>query len=168
MCAGPTSTPSRERRLRFTVRTPEQPSLGARRRWTRYEALSRPCNEGPRSRCGGEHASNSPPLAALLAAGIASVAGDREKAARSLRTAIELGRRTEMSLQAEAARYQLGRLLGGDDGRALVESARLALEARGVRSPVRFVSMMVPGRFEPPVIAAPTSGGSREAALEGG
>jgi hypothetical protein len=73
-----------------------------------------------------------------------------------------------MSLQAEAARYQLGRLLGGDDGRALVESARLALEARGVRSPVRFVSMMVPGRFEPPVIAVPTSGGSREAALEGG
>jgi eukaryotic-like serine/threonine-protein kinase len=117
---------------------------------------------------GREHASHGPPLAALLAAGIASVAGDREKAARSLRTAIELGRRTEMSLQAEAARYQLGLLLGGDEGRALVKSASSALAAQGVRAPLRFVSMIVPGRFEPPVIATAPGGCSREAALDGG
>jgi hypothetical protein len=73
-----------------------------------------------------------------------------------------------MNLQADAARYQLGLLLGGDEGRALVESARSALAAQGVRAPLRFVSMSVPGRFEPPVIAAPPGGGSKEAALDGG
>jgi eukaryotic-like serine/threonine-protein kinase len=116
---------------------------------------------------GREHASHSPPLAALLAAGIGSVAGDREKAARSLRTAIELARRADMNLQADAARYQLGLLLGGDEGRALVESASSALAAQGVRAPLRFVSMIAPGRFEPPVIAAPP-GGCSEGARQGG
>ncbi len=88
------------------------------------------------------------PLAALLQAGIASVAGDRGEAARSLREAIALATRAELGLQAEAARYQLARLLGGDEGRDLLASRRdgsgdagsarpLALRADGRAGTVR-------------------------------
>jgi hypothetical protein len=97
-----------------------------------------------------EHAFHSAPLAALLAAGIASVAGDHEQAVRSLRAAVELGLRAEMGLQVQAARFQLGCLLGGDAGQELVEGAAAALAAQGVRAPGRFVSMFAPGRFQPP------------------
>jgi eukaryotic-like serine/threonine-protein kinase len=101
------------------------------------------------ARLARERASHGAALAALLAAGVASVAGDRAGAARSLRAAIDLGERVEMALQVEAARHQLGRLLGGEEGRHLVDAARTALASQGVRAPLRFVSMIAPGRFDP-------------------
>jgi hypothetical protein len=104
-----------------------------------------------------EEASHSAPLAALMAAGVASVDGDYERAARSLRSAIELGLRAELGLQVQAARFQLGCLLGGEAGRELLEDAASALAAEGVRAPERFVAMFAPGRFHPPKIAAPSS-----------
>ena len=55
-----------------------------------------------------------------------------------------------MALQVEAARYQLGQLLGGDRGRRLAQHAEAALSAQGVRVPGRFASMLCPGRFEAP------------------
>ena len=95
-----------------------------------------------------ERAPHGAPLAALLQAGIASVAGDRGETARSLREAIALATRAELGLQAEAARYQLARLLGGDEGRDLLARAETALAMQGVRVPSRFVPMVAPGRFE--------------------
>ena len=94
-----------------------------------------------------EGASHGAPLAAILRAGIASVTGDRAGAARSLRAAIALAETAEMRLQVEAARYQLGRVLGGDEGREQVERAGAALSAQGVRAVARFASMVAPGRF---------------------
>jgi hypothetical protein len=38
-----------------------------------------------------------------------------------------------------------GRLLGGDTGRALVDSAVRDLSARGIRRPDRFAAMVAPG-----------------------
>ena len=85
------------------------------------------------------------PLAAILAAGIAQVAGDPEEAARSLREAIALARRAEMALHAEAARHELGRLLGGEQGAKLTALAETTLSSQGVRAPRRFASLLVPG-----------------------
>ncbi len=95
-----------------------------------------------------EPVSYSPPLAALLAAGIASVTGDRGEAARALRAAIALGTSAELGLQTEAARYQLGRLLGGEEGRDLLAHAERVYAVQGVRVPSRFVQMVAPGQFE--------------------
>ena len=80
-----------------------------------------------------EHAPHGAPLAAILRAGASSVEGDRAGAAHALRKAIALGKRADMLLQVEAARYQLGRLLGGETaGGKLARSAEAALSARKV------------------------------------
>jgi hypothetical protein len=87
------------------------------------------------------------PLAAILSAGIASVEGNRPVAAASLRRAAELADAAGMSGYAHAARHQLGLWLGGAEGKELVEKAEDAMAAQGVRAPVRFASMLVPGRW---------------------
>ncbi len=87
------------------------------------------------------------PLAAILRAGVASVERDVQGAASSLRSAIELAEAAQMSGYAGAARHQLGRLLGGDDGDALVATAQRAMTAQGIRQPARFASTLVPGRW---------------------
>jgi serine/threonine protein kinase/tetratricopeptide (TPR) repeat protein len=96
-----------------------------------------------------EEVPHSAPLAAIVRAGVASVAGERAVAARTLHEAMVLGKRAGMALHVEAARYQLGRLLGGCRGQRLVEQATAAFSARGVRAPHRYASMICPGRFEP-------------------
>ncbi len=100
-----------------------------------------------------ERAPHGAPLAAILSAGVASIARDRAGAARHLRGALALGRSADMSLHVEAARYQLGRVLGGDEGRDLVARAEAALAAQGVRAPLHFASMIAPGFDEPRRVA---------------
>jgi Cdc6-like AAA superfamily ATPase len=96
------------------------------------------------------------PLAASLRAGVASVDGDRTGAIALLRSAIELSERADMSGCANAARHQLGLLIGGAEGQALVRQAEEAMAAQGIRVPARFAQMGVPGRWtgEPPPEAA--------------
>ncbi len=95
-----------------------------------------------------EPVSYSPPLAALLAAGIASVTDDRGEAIHALRLAIALGTSADMGLQTQAARYHLGRMLGGEEGRELLAHAERVYAVQGVRVPSRFVHMVAPGQFE--------------------
>jgi hypothetical protein len=102
-----------------------------------------------------EQAPHSAPLAAIVRAGAASVEGERAAAARALHDAVVLGKRAGMGLQVEAARYQLGRLLGGLRGQRLVAQATAAFSSQGVRVPDRFASMICPGRFEPPESGVP-------------
>ena len=52
-----------------------------------------------------------------------------------------------MSGYASAARHQLGRLLGGDEGAALVLAAQAAMRAQGIHDPARFASTLVPGAW---------------------
>jgi hypothetical protein len=87
------------------------------------------------------------PLAAILFAGAASVEGDARGAAAFLRSAVEHAEAAHMSGHASAARYQLGRLLGGDEGAALVTAAEGVMTAQGIRVPARFASALVPGRW---------------------
>ncbi len=89
------------------------------------------------------------PLAAIVTATAANACADRALAARSLRSAVELAQAADMSLYAAAAQYQLGLLLGGDEGNALVQQADDAMTSEDVRAPARFASMFVPGRWSP-------------------
>ena len=86
-------------------------------------------------------------LETLLAASIAKATGDVAGAERELRRAFELGKIEEMALHAQAARHQLGRLIGGEAGAAIVLEAAEAMKTCGVRVPERYADMLVPGNW---------------------
>ncbi len=86
-------------------------------------------------------------LGALLRATVANAVGNRTAAKASLRAAIHLAQAADMQLYAAAGRYQLGLLLGGPEGKELVERAEDAMVAQEVRAPARFAAMLVPGRW---------------------
>ena len=88
-------------------------------------------------------------LAAILSACVANVEGDHRRAEGALRRAIERAMIAEMFLHAEAARHQLGTLLGGQQGATMVSEAAEAMKARGVRVPERYAQMLVPGPWRP-------------------
>ncbi len=92
----------------------------------------------------------SAPFAAILGAATANAEGDRDGAIRSLRTAIDRAVAADMAGYATAARYQLGSLLGGEEGAELVARAEEAMKAQGVRVPARFAAVLVPGRWRAP------------------
>jgi tetratricopeptide (TPR) repeat protein len=65
--------------------------------------------------------------------------------AGELRRAIDLFEKSDMSLYAATSRHVLGRLVGGDEGRNLVEVARACFAGEGVASIDRFVGLYAPG-----------------------
>jgi hypothetical protein len=83
-------------------------------------------------------------FAALISAGVSNAEGDRPGAIGSLRTAIDRADQTSMAMHAAAARYQLGSLLGGDEGRTLVQQAEGAMRAQDVKVPSRFARIWLP------------------------
>jgi hypothetical protein len=87
------------------------------------------------------------PLIAILKAGLAIAAGRRDDAADALRAASEGAEAADMALHAAAARYQRGRLLGGDAGTTLVQEAEDTMSGLGVAVPERYAGMLVPGRW---------------------
>jgi hypothetical protein len=50
-----------------------------------------------------------------------------------------------MALHAAAARHELGLLIGGEEGGALVREAEETMKTRGVVVPSRYAAMLVPG-----------------------
>jgi serine/threonine protein kinase len=89
----------------------------------------------------------SAPFAAILRAGVASAESDRIGAIAALKAAIERADAANMAGYATAVRYQLGSLVGGEEGAELVARAEDAMKAQGVRRPDRFASTLVPGRW---------------------
>ena len=87
-------------------------------------------------------------LASILRAGVASVAGQRDRAAECLRATIDRASETDMALHGLAAKYQLGMLTGGDSGDDLVRAAADAMQAQGIRDPGRFADVIAPGRWK--------------------
>ena len=87
------------------------------------------------------------PLAAMLTGGIAIAEGERDAAAAALRVAVEGAEAADMALHAAAARYQRGKLIGGDEGKALAQEAEDAMTALGIAVPDRYAAMLVPGRW---------------------
>jgi tetratricopeptide (TPR) repeat protein len=78
-------------------------------------------------------------LGTMVEAGATLLSGNLERGAAALRRAAEACDKAEMSLHAEAARWELGRVIGGDEGAALVAAAERALTAEGVRDPAAMV-----------------------------
>jgi hypothetical protein len=80
----------------------------------------------------------------LVGAGLAVLRGDLDAAAAGYRSAALGLDAADTTTVANAARWRLGELLGGDDGRALVEQARAALLADGIVRPDRVVATYAP------------------------
>lgn len=85
-------------------------------------------------------------LASLLRAAIANARGDADAAVVALQASVETARRAEMSMHGAAATWQLGRLLGGDEGARHVADAEAAMSAEDIRTPERWAAMLIPGR----------------------
>ncbi len=83
-------------------------------------------------------------LGRLLEACAASF-GDVEDALSILRELEGQFDALDMRLHVEVVRYRHGQLLGGEEGRALLERAESALRALGVVRPPAFVALLAPG-----------------------
>jgi hypothetical protein len=87
-------------------------------------------------------------LATLLKAMAENAAGDRATTIAALRDGIDRAQATDTILYALPARYRLGELLGGDEGRALTQRAVEAMTAEGVKDPERWVGCHLPGDWK--------------------
>jgi serine/threonine protein kinase len=84
-------------------------------------------------------------LAQLVRAGIASSRGEDASARQRLTRAAEGFDALAMRSFAAAARRRLGVLLGGEEGRVLVDQADTWMRSQGVRNVARMVAMHAPG-----------------------
>ena len=50
-----------------------------------------------------------------------------------------------MAIHAAATRHRLGELLGGEEGREMVDAARAVMLAQRIKSPDRVAAMLLPG-----------------------
>jgi eukaryotic-like serine/threonine-protein kinase len=87
------------------------------------------------------------PLGALLRAGISSLRGEREESLQSLASAETGFAAADMALYAAAARRCRGVMLGGDEGRALVDAADAWMRNERIRNPERMAAMLAPGSW---------------------
>jgi serine/threonine protein kinase len=85
------------------------------------------------------------PLAAIVTAAVAHARGDRAATVAALRETISRAEAADMLLHAAAARLQLGKLLGGDEGGVLEREALEWMAAQQIVAPARFAAMLVPG-----------------------
>lgn len=86
------------------------------------------------------------PMAELIQAGVARARrADDARAASLLRSAVAGFERAEMALYAAAARRCLGRVVGGDEGAALVRAADEWMKEETVKNPQRMAAMLAPG-----------------------
>ncbi len=83
--------------------------------------------------------------ARLLRAGGAAAGGRVVEAVATLERAEAALEAQDMALYAAAAQMHRGRIVGGDAGRALVQSARRRFEAEGVRDTERMAALLAPG-----------------------
>ena len=84
-------------------------------------------------------------LSLLVRAGIAAFRRQTNEAASLLEQAITALDAADMALHAASARRRLGQLLGGDEGRALVDKAETWMVGQGIRNPERMTNLFVPG-----------------------
>jgi hypothetical protein len=76
----------------------------------------------------------------ILEAGVKMLRGDREGAVRLYRQSATSCAAAEMRLHVAGVHWELGRIVGGDEGAALVAGAEAAMRAQGIRSPARMVT----------------------------
>jgi len=84
-------------------------------------------------------------LGPLVEAGYRALTSDDAAARGCLALAIERLDACEMKLYAAAARIRLGTLVGGDEGRTILEQGRAFMTAQGVKEESCMVAMLAPG-----------------------
>ncbi len=119
----------------------------ARARPAERKALCRAAEQDA-DRLQKEHMPWSDPLGTLVRAGAAATLGDVGPSEALLRASVEGLERADMLLYAAAARWQRGRLLGGDEGQALVVAAERWMGEQGIANKARMAAMLAPG-FDP-------------------
>ena len=92
-----------------------------------------------------ERAPYSAPSAALITAGVAAARGDEAAAARELRTALAGFEACHMKLFAAATQRRLGEVVGGDEGRTLVQQANAWMTTHGIVKADRVTATLAPG-----------------------
>jgi hypothetical protein len=85
------------------------------------------------------------PQAELLRAGTAALRGDAAAARAELERAAAGFESVGMKAYASASRRRLGALIGGDEGRALVEAEDAWQRGEAIRNPDRFTALFAPG-----------------------
>jgi eukaryotic-like serine/threonine-protein kinase len=83
-------------------------------------------------------------LACTVRAGLATHDNDRDRAVAMLGAAVDAFETAEMASYAAAARRQRGELLGGADGKALVDTADAYFAREGVQRPAQLAAMLAP------------------------
>lgn len=86
-------------------------------------------------------------LARLVRAAVAASRGDRPTAVALLTSAERELQAVDVGHYTAACRRRRGELLGGDEGKALVEGADAWMAAQNIRNPGRFAAMLSPGRW---------------------
>jgi len=86
-------------------------------------------------------------MVSLIRAGIASIHGDHRSAEQFLVDAEHRLDASNLSHLATACRRRRGELVGGRDGRALVEEADRWLSEQPVLNPARMANLLAPGAW---------------------
>jgi len=89
-------------------------------------------------------------LTRLIRAGVAATRGDPETAVALLDSAESAFEATDLVHYAAAARRRRGELIGGDGGKALVDSADAWMIGQKAKNPTRMTATLAPGRWLPP------------------
>ena len=84
-------------------------------------------------------------LAHLIHAAVAANRGDRAGAAARLEAAAAHLESSDMRNLAAVARRRRGELIGGDEGRALVDQGNSRMAAQKIQNPDRYTAMLAPG-----------------------
>jgi hypothetical protein len=84
-------------------------------------------------------------VAQLVRAGHAAARSDHDGALSRLAAAEEQLGAVDMALHAAAARRRRGELLGGDEGRALVEASDAWMAQQKIEAPSKMTAMLAPG-----------------------
>ena len=87
----------------------------------------------------------STPLARLVEAAVYARRGDRTRALSLLVLACDDFDASDMALWSAAAKRRRGEILGGDEGRALVDEADATFRAQAVKVPAKYAAMLAPG-----------------------
>jgi hypothetical protein len=84
-------------------------------------------------------------MAQLIRATIAVRTGKLAEAVALLESAMMGLAGADMLLYAESARWQLGKLLGGERGQTYIQAARAFMTSQGIHNPVRLLHVYTPG-----------------------
>jgi hypothetical protein len=80
----------------------------------------------------------------ILLSGVSARRGSKEHALVHLASAEEKASRTGMCLHQAVVRHRRGELLGGDEGHALMEEARIFMHEQEIQKPDRMLNMLSP------------------------